>query len=160
MLVRNFKWDLAVPLHTTSLMDVTHPMEYTDCTALFTTDKAVSCPTIKLAPAHYVHSMQKWTSPKCSDKLRRVGRFHEMLHQGQTDSTKWRAYLDIQILSWLEVHDVDIEVIVCSLRQQLSEGKDFWADVYDRLLACGANNNFWLTTLYKTTALSGEMRSS
>ena len=62
------------------------------------------------------------------------------------------AHLDTEVLSWLEVHDMDIEIVVCSLRQQFPESEDLWADIQHRLFACGADEQFRASSLIKHTA--------
>ena len=62
------------------------------------------------------------------------------------------AHLDTEVLSWLEVHDMDIEIVVCSLWQQFPESEDLWADIQRRLFACAADEQFRASSLIKHTA--------
>lgn len=57
------------------------------------------------------------------------------------------THLDIQVLSWPEVHDVYVEVIVCSLGQQLAQHKDLRGYVHRGLLAGTTNLHLWLAPL-------------
>ncbi len=52
-------------------------------------------------------------------------------------------YLDVQVFSRPEVHDVDVEVILVGLGQKLSQNEDFRSDVNHGLLAGAPYVNLW-----------------
>lgn len=56
-------------------------------------------------------------------------------------------YLDVQVLSRPEVHNVYVEVIVPGLGQQFAQGEDFRGDIQHRLLAGAAYHHLWLAAL-------------
>lgn len=60
--------------------------------------------------------------------------------------------LDIQIFSRPEVHDMNVEIIVCSLGQQLAQNKDLRSYVQDRLSASAAYLHLCLAALNSTKA--------
>jgi hypothetical protein len=50
-------------------------------------------------------------------------------------------------VTWLEVHDMHVEVIVCGLGQQLPQHKDLAIHRQDRLLLCVAVHKLGLASL-------------
>ena len=57
------------------------------------------------------------------------------------------THLDIQILPWPEVHDVYVEIIICSLGQQLAKHKHLRGYVHGGLLAGATYMHLWLAPL-------------
>ncbi len=65
----------------------------------------------------------------------------------QGEAMPHSLYLDIQVLSRPEVHDVYVEVIVSSLGQQFAQCEDFRGDVQHRLLAGAPYHHLCLAAL-------------
>lgn len=69
-------------------------------------------------------------------------------------------HLDIQVFPWPEVHDVDIEIIVASLRQELAQGEDLRGHVQYRLLTGTAYLDLCLPALCKPAKVCINQRST
>ena len=69
----------------------------------------------------------------------------DLVKQGQAIPPS--LYLDIQVLSRPEVHNVYVEVIAPGLGQQLAQCEDFRGDIQHRLLAGAPYHHLWLAAL-------------
>ncbi len=58
------------------------------------------------------------------------------------------GHLDVEALSRLEVHDVDVEVVVRCCWEQLAKGKHLPWDRQHRLVCCVAVLQLWFTLHY------------
>ena len=65
----------------------------------------------------------------------------------QGEAIRHTLYLDVQVLSRPEVHNVYVEVIVPSLGQQFAQCEDFRGDIQHRLLAGAPYHHLCLAAL-------------
>ncbi len=69
----------------------------------------------------------------------------DLIDQGE--AIPHSLYLDVQVLSRPEVHNVYVEVIIPGLGQQFAQCKDFRGDIQHRLLAGAPYHHLWLAAL-------------